>query len=253
MKIARLPSADIHWREDGDPDGTPVVFANSLGTELRLWDKVIDLLPETGLRLIRFDKRGHGLSSCPESPYSMDDLASDTQQLLDHLQIGSCVFVGLSIGGMIGQLLSHRQPERIKGLVLSNTGAKMGEAAMWQDRIARIRAGGIESLADAILERWFSEDFRQTAECLAWRHMLVRTPTEGYIGCCEAIAGADLTTARPGFACRCWVSAAARTSPAHRPWCAARRTSSPAAVTLKFPVRAICPASKSRMSLPAIS
>ncbi len=199
MKIARLPSADIHWRQDGDPDGTPVVFANSLGTELRLWDKVIDLLPETGLRLIRFDKRGHGLSSCPESPYSMDDLASDTQQLLDHLQIGSCVFVGLSIGGMIGQLLSHRQPERIKGLVLSNTGAKMGEAAMWQDRIARIRAGGIESLADAILERWFSEDFRQTAECLAWRHMLVRTPTEGYIGCCEAIAGADLTDSTSGL------------------------------------------------------
>jgi 3-oxoadipate enol-lactonase len=199
MKIARLPSADIHWREDGDPGGTPVVFANSLGTDLRLWDKVVDLLPETGLRLIRFDKRGHGLSSCPSGPYAMDALASDTEALLDHLQIGSCIFVGLSIGGMMGQLLAHRQPERIKGLVLSNTGSKMGEAAMWQDRIGRIREGGIEGLADAILERWFSEDFRRTAECLAWRHMLVRTPVEGYIGCCQAIAGTDLTNSTAGL------------------------------------------------------
>ncbi|TYC79756.1 3-oxoadipate enol-lactonase [Stappia sp. BW2] len=193
MKIASLPGADIHWREDGDPDGTPVVFANSLGTDLRLWDNVIDLLPETGLRLIRFDKRGHGLSSCPRGPYSMDALASDAEHLLDHLEIGSCMFVGLSIGGMIGQLLAHRQPKRIKGLVLSNTGAKMGEAAMWQDRISKIRVGGIECLADAILDRWFSADFRHTADCLAWRHMLVRTPVEGYLGCCEAIAGTDLT------------------------------------------------------------
>jgi 3-oxoadipate enol-lactonase len=193
MKIASLPGADIHWREDGDPDGTPVVFANSLGTDLQLWDNVIDLLPETGLRLIRFDKRGHGLSSCPRGPYSMDALASDAEHLFDHLEIGSCMFVGLSIGGMIGQLLAHRQPKRIKGLVLSNTGAKMGEAVMWQDRISKIRVGGIECLADAILDRWFSADFRHTADCLAWRHMLVRTPVEGYLGCCEAIAGTDLT------------------------------------------------------------
>jgi len=194
MKIARLSTADLNWREDGDPAGLPVVFANSLGTDLRLWDKVIDRLPETGFRLIRFDKRGHGLSSCPPSPYSMEDLVQDTEELLEAIGVESCVFVGLSIGGMIGQLLASRRPDLIKGLVLSNTGAKMGEAAMWQDRIERIRADGIEALADAILERWFSEGFRRTDECLAWRHMLTRTPAEGYIGCCEAIAGTDLVT-----------------------------------------------------------
>lgn len=193
MKIARLPNTDLHWREDGDPDGTPVVFANSLGTDLRLWDKVIDRLSGSRLRLIRFDKRGHGLSACPQGPYTMATLAEDTEQLLDHAGIQTCVFVGLSIGGMIGQLLASRQPDRISGLVLSNTGSKMGEAAMWQDRIDKIRAGGIDALADAILERWFSEDFRRTDECLGWRHMLTRTPVEGYIACCEAIAGADLS------------------------------------------------------------
>ncbi|MCX2724602.1 3-oxoadipate enol-lactonase [Roseibium salinum] len=193
MKIAKLSCVDLHWRDDGDPDGVPVVFANSLGTDLRLWDKVIDRLPAWGLRLIRFDKRGHGLSSCPASPYSLEDLAGDTEEFLEQIGVTSCLFVGLSIGGMIGQLLAARRPQLVKGLVLSNTGAKMGEAAMWQDRISRIRTGGIESLGDAILERWFSAGFRQSGEAIAWRNMLTRTPAEGYIGCCEAIAGTDLT------------------------------------------------------------
>lgn len=194
MKIARLTSADIHWREEGNPDGPAVVFANSLGTDLRLWDKVGELLPPDRFRLIRFDKRGHGLSSAPPSPYAMEDLVTDTEELLDHIGVESCIFVGLSIGGMIGQSLASRRPERVRGLVLSNTGAKMGEAAMWQERIAKIRDGGIECLAEPILERWFSKEFLGSDECAAWRHMLTRTPKDGYIGCCEAIAGTDLGT-----------------------------------------------------------
>ena len=199
MKIARLKSADIHWREDGDRMGPAVVFANSLGTDLRLWDKTVERLSGFGLRLIRFDKRGHGLSSCPKPPYSMDDLVDDAEQLLDHLRIDKCVFVGLSIGGMIAQALASRQPERFRGLVLADTAVKMGEATMWQERIAKIRAGGLESIADAVLERWFCEAFLQEPESLAWRHMLTRTPTEGYIGCCEAIAAANLTERTAGL------------------------------------------------------
>ncbi|MCV0428819.1 MAG: 3-oxoadipate enol-lactonase [Roseibium sp.] len=192
MKIARLRFADLHWREDGDPDGLPIVFANSLGTDLRLWDKLVCLLPHSDLRLIRFDKRGHGLSSCPTAPYSMDDLVSDTEEFLDKIGVTKCVFVGLSIGGMIGQLLADRKPQLVEGLVLSSTAVKMGQAEMWQDRIARIRSDGMDSVAEAVLERWFSKKFRQTDECLAWRHMLTRTPVEGYTGCCEAIAQTDL-------------------------------------------------------------
>ncbi len=193
MRIARLPSVDLNWREDGNPAGLPIVFANSLGTDLRLWDKVVYRLPASDYRLIRFDKRGHGLSSCPPAPYSMEELVEDTEQFLDLIGVESCIFVGLSMGGMIGQMLASRQPQRVKALVLSNTGAKMGEASMWQDRITRIREGGIESLADPIMERWFSKGFLETAECAAWRNMLTRTPVEGYIGCCAAIAGTDLT------------------------------------------------------------
>ncbi|WP_422374092.1 3-oxoadipate enol-lactonase [Roseibium sp.] len=193
MNIARLDGADIHWRADGDPTGATVVFANSLGTDLRLWDKVVNRVSGLGLHLVRFDKRGHGLSSCSPAPYSLEALVQDTEQLLDILEVRSCVFVGLSIGGMIGQLLASRQPERVKALVLSNTAVKMGEPAMWQSRILKIRANGMDSIADAVLERWFAERFRQSPESLGWRHMLTRTPAEGYIGCCEAIAAADLT------------------------------------------------------------
>jgi 3-oxoadipate enol-lactonase len=192
MRIAKVNNAALHWREDGDPEGRPVVFANSLGTDLRLWDGIVPLLPQ-GLRIIRFDKRGHGLSSCPAAPYDMETLVGDAEALLDHLGVRDCLFVGLSIGAMIAQGLAARRPDLVRAAVLSNTAAKMGTPGMWAERIARIEAGGIEALAEPILERWFSAAFRETDELEAWRNMLVRTPKAGYLGCCHALAGADLT------------------------------------------------------------
>lgn len=192
MRVLKANGVKLNWREDGDPAGLPVVFANSLGTDLRLWDQILPLLP-SGLRIIRFDKRGHGLSDCPPASYAMVDLIGDAEALLDGLGVTECIFVGLSIGGMIGQGLAARRPDLVRALVLSNTAAKMGEAAMWQTRIAAIRAGGIEALADAVMERWFSPAILARPELTAWRNMLTRTPVEGYVGCCHAIAGADLS------------------------------------------------------------
>lgn len=192
MPMLDLPDVRIHWREDGDPAGAPVVFANSLGTDLTLWDAVLPLLPE-GLRIIRFDKRGHGGSSVPASPYALDDLVGDAEALLDHLGVRDAVFVGLSLGGLIAQGLTSRRPDQVRALVLSNTAARMGTPAMWQDRIARIEAGGIASVAEPILERWFGPAFRASGAVAPWRAMLVGTPREGYLGCCHALAAADLT------------------------------------------------------------
>lgn len=192
MNVASLASVKLHWREDGDPSGPPVVFANSLGTDLRLWDKTVAALPR-GLRVIRFDKRGHGLSECPDGPYTMEALIADTEALMDHLGLHDCAFVGLSVGGMIGQGLAVKRPDLIKALVLSNTAAKMGDAAMWKARIEAIEAGGIPSHSDAIMQRWFAVGFRSSDECAAWRAMVERTPQAGYLGCCAAIAAADLS------------------------------------------------------------
>lgn len=193
MQIAELRDVKLNWREDGNPQGKVVVFSNSLGTDLRLWDQLIPLLPQE-LRYIRYDKRGHGLSSCPQAPYEMTELVEDTEQLLERLNIRSCLFVGLSIGGMIGQALATKRPDLIEALVLSNTAAKFGDASLWEERIATLKAGGIESLSEAILERWFAQEFCQHPEFEAWSNMLQRTPLEGYIGCCSAIAGTDLSS-----------------------------------------------------------
>ena len=193
MKIAQLADIDVHYREDGKPDGAPVVFANSLGTDLRLWDAVIPHLPK-GLRYIRYDKRGHGLTTCPPAPYSMGTLVADAERLLDHLNVRDAVFVGLSIGGMIAQGLAVKRMDQVRAMVLSNTAMKIGTPEMWQDRIDAVRAGGIEALQSSILERWFSTQFRGTPEIAIWKEMLTRQPAEGYIGCSAAISGTDFHT-----------------------------------------------------------
>lgn len=198
MRIAEFDDLRLHWREDGDPAGRPVVFANSLGTDLRLWDKIIPLLPQH-LRLIRWDKRGHGLSSCPNAPYSMGALIHDAERLLDYLKVRDCVFVGLSIGGMIAQGLAVKRLDQVRALVLSNTAARIGTADMWQDRIDQIRAHGLAPMADQILDRWFARDFRHEPEVEAWRNMLIRTPVEGYTGCAAAISRTDFYTPTSGL------------------------------------------------------
>ncbi len=198
MQMVDLGDVTLHYSDLGDPDGAPVVFGNSLGTDFRLWDKILPLLP-SGLRIIRYDKRGHGLSNCPPAPYSMGALITDAERLLDHLEVRDCVFVGLSIGGMIAQGLAVKRLDLVRAMVVSNSGAKIGTKEIWADRIKGARTGGIESLADAVMERWFSKPFRASTEMTGWRNMLTRTPAEGYIGCSAAISGTDFYTPTAGL------------------------------------------------------
>ena len=202
MKIFDAGDVRLHYRVDGPDDGPPVVFVNSLGTDLRLWDPILPLLPK-GLRIIRFDKRGHGLSTCPPAPYSMGALINDTEKLLDFLGVKACVFVGLSIGGMIAQGLAVKRLDLIRAMVLSNTGAKIGTPEIWADRIADVEKGGIECLANAVMERWFSKDFRATPELELWRNMLVRQEDAGYVGCSAAISNTDFFTPTSGLRLPC--------------------------------------------------
>ena len=198
MNIVDLGEVELHYRIDGDPNGAPVVFSNSLGTDLRLWDAILPHLP-AGLKIIRYDKRGHGLSSLPQAPYAMGALVGDVEKLLDHLEVKDSVFVGLSIGGMIAQGLAVKRMDLVRAVVLSNTGAKIGTTDLWQDRINMVTEQGIEALADAVMERWFSRDFRQTTELKLWRNMLVRQPDEGYVGCSAAISGTDFYSTTAGL------------------------------------------------------
>ncbi|RME14189.1 MAG: 3-oxoadipate enol-lactonase [Alphaproteobacteria bacterium] len=199
MQFAEIGDLVVHYAEQGPDDGPAVVFANALGTDLRIWDGVVAHLPP-GLRVVRYDMRGHGLTSCPDGPYYMGDLVADAGRLMDHLGLRDAVFVGLSIGGIVAQGLAAERLDLLRAVVLSNTAAKIGTEQMWQDRIALVREGGIEALADANLERWFARSTRAERPALVAgvRAMLTRQPREGYLGCMAAIGETDLveSTAR---------------------------------------------------------
>ncbi|MEO0912969.1 MAG: alpha/beta fold hydrolase, partial [Pseudomonadota bacterium] len=105
MAWADFGDVGLHWRSDGPVEGPALMFANSLGTDMRMWDPVLAHLP-AGLCILRYDMRGHGLSSCPPGPYAMGALVRDAERLLEHAGVKGCVFVGLSIGGMVAQGLA---------------------------------------------------------------------------------------------------------------------------------------------------
>ncbi|WP_102226473.1 3-oxoadipate enol-lactonase [Acidimangrovimonas sediminis] len=202
MHILDLGDIRLHIRDEGPRDGAPVVFSNGLGCDLRLWDKVVPLLPP-GLRLIRYDARGHGLSDCPPGPYGMGTLVRDAERLIEALGVRDTAFVGLSLGGMVAQGLAVKRLDLVRAMVLSNTAAKIATQGIWQQRIEAVRQGGIEALADAALERWFSRRFRQgastAAEVALVRNMLVRQPAEGYMATAAAISGTDFYTPTSGL------------------------------------------------------
>lgn len=183
----------LHAEVTGPEDGPPVVFANSLGTNMHLWDQVLPHLPD-GLRIIRYDKRGHGRSDVPSGPYTMGLLVSDAEAVCTTANAKDVLFVGLSVGGMIAQGLAVKRPDLVRAMVLSNTAAKIGNAKLWQDRIDAVRAHGMEGIADSVMQRWFGRDFYGTPPMAEWQAMLEAVSVEGYVGVCAAIAGTDFYT-----------------------------------------------------------
>jgi 3-oxoadipate enol-lactonase len=199
MSVLMRPWGHQHYRLRGSENGLPVLFLNSLGTDLRMWEGVVDRLPN--LRCIGMDKRGHGLSATPAAEWSLADLAQDALALLDHLGIDRAVLAGCSVGGMIAQKIAVGAPGRAAGLFLSNTAMQVGTEASWQARIDAVLAQGLSGFAPQIIERWFSPAFRASHEAKPWETMLMRGDDAGYIGTCRVLAAADLTAESPGISC----------------------------------------------------
>lgn len=194
MHFVRANGGVVHYADEGPRSGHPLVFINSLGTDFRIWDDMIAPLVRER-RVIRSDKRGHGLSSHAAQAGGIADFSSDLAALLDHLRTGPATIVGLSIGGLIAQELYRLRPDLIASLVLNDTGHKVGTDEFWNGRIAMVESGGIEAIADGVMQRWFTEDYRTKYPDMmgGWRAMLSRTPKEGYLAACRAISKADLT------------------------------------------------------------
>ena len=194
LNFIRNKDVVLHVGKAPQGKGQPIVFINSLGTDGRIWNEVTERLGPD-FACYTYDKRGHGLSDAPPAPYSLSQHVSDLGVVLDHFGLEAPVLCGLSVGGMIAQLFTAQSPERVRALILSNTAHIIGPPQMWHERIAAVRANGIESLADAVMQRWFSPGYRRDfpTELRGWRNMLVRTPVEGYVGTGAAIAAEDLT------------------------------------------------------------
>lgn len=194
MQSASINGVNIHYADEGDSSLPAMVFANSLGTDLRIWDDVASQLAGKW-RTIRYDKRGHGLSDVPAAPYSIADHVRDLSGLLDHLGITQAVMVGVSVGGLIGMGLASGSPGLVRALVICDSMPRIGPPSMWDERMAAVRKGGIAALSDGVMERWFPPKFRKDPNSgfSAYRNMLLRTSAEGYIGTCAALRDADYT------------------------------------------------------------
>ena len=189
----------IAWRSDGQPGNPPLLLANSLGTDLAMWDPQIEAWSKHHF-VIRFDMRGHGSSEAAPTGFGIDRLGRDVLGLLDHLEISRCDFAGLSLGGMVGQWLGVNAPQRLSRLVLANTSAFMGPPESWDARITAVRSGGMAAIAGAVVERWFTPAFRQSsAEPDVILQMLLATDPEGYCGACAAIRDMDQRTSVGGI------------------------------------------------------
>jgi 3-oxoadipate enol-lactonase len=157
---------------------------------------------ERRFHLIRYDVRGHGKTPAGPGPYTLDQLGGDLVRLLDELGLERVHFCGLSLGGQLGMWLATRHGGRVDRLVLCNTGARIGALETWTARMDAARAGGIAAVADAVLERWFTESFRgrQPGAVARARAMLQATSLGGYLGCCAALRDADERERLPGIA-----------------------------------------------------
>ncbi|WP_245424548.1 3-oxoadipate enol-lactonase [Sinorhizobium sp. BJ1] len=189
-----LPTHRLHYRIDGADTSAPwLVFCNSLGTDVHMWDPQIAELSQH-FRVLRYDCRGHGRSSAPPPPYALSDLGNDVIALLDALKIERAHFCGLSIGGLTGQWLGVNASHRFDRIAVCATAARIGTAESWMARIEAVKADGLASLIAATAERWFTPEFRTVEPGVVQKVLdsFVATTVDGYNGCCAALAGADL-------------------------------------------------------------
>jgi 3-oxoadipate enol-lactonase len=198
MRFTRANGLVVHYLVEGPEGLPPLVFINPLGCDLRVWSDVACIL-KPDFRVVLYDKRGHGLSESGPDHAEMADYARDLAALLEVLGVGRAAIVGMSIGGVIAQELCRQRPDLVAALVLCDTAAKIGTDESWDERIAAVERGGVESIAEAVLERWFTPDFRvrRGPEYAGVRAMLARTPEQGYLAACGALKRADLRPSAP--------------------------------------------------------
>jgi 3-oxoadipate enol-lactonase len=185
--------AEINYETFGDSTKPAIIFSNSLGTKFSMWQPQINFFKKAYF-IVCYDTRGHGASTAPKGPYSIEQLGTDVINLLDHLDIAKSSFCGISMGGITGQWLAIHHPERFNRVVVCNTAAKIGQEQAWNERAALVREQGLKPIAETAASRWFTEPFirSNTAIVESLSNDLSAGSPEGYASCCEALAKADV-------------------------------------------------------------
>ena len=196
MSFISIDGCTFHYRQDGRSDADVLLLAHSLGNDLAMWESQAAAFSRR-FRVLRYDSRGHGETSATPGPYSIEQLGHDVVALLQALKIGRVHFCGVSLGGMVGMWLAANAPELVGHLVLCNTSPKLGPPSRWDERIRAVESGGLATVADTLVERWFTRDFRQAFPAIVER-VIGRTLTmsaAGYIATCAAVRDMDQTGA----------------------------------------------------------
>ena len=192
MPFANVNGVRLFYRHEGQAEKPVVVFSHSIGTDHAMWaPQAADLLPH--FQILRYDTRGHGASDAPAGEYSVEMLARDALALAVSLGIGKFAWCGLSMGGAIGQWLAINAPDRLTKLVLANTSPQFTPRSNWENRINAVRQGGMASIANLALQRFFSSEtvLRDEPWVGSIKSVLLGTDAAGYLGCCAALRDFD--------------------------------------------------------------
>jgi len=193
---AKVNGTELNYEVSGKEGAPWLVFSHSLASNVRMWDPTVAAFQDR-YRILNYDMRGHGASAAPQGPYTLDMLADDVLGLMRELKIERCKYVGLSIGGMIGQMLALRNTGKFEKMVLADTGHNQPPEAIkqWEDRIKVATTQGMKALVPGTMERWFTPAFRETPQAKKIADIIAATPVAGYVGCGQAIMKLN-TTAR---------------------------------------------------------
>jgi len=193
---AKINGIEINYELHGKEGAPWLVLSHSLACTVRMWDPQLEAF-KGGWRILNYDMRGHGQTSAPATPYTLEMLADDVLGLVSSLKIKNAVYCGLSIGGMIGQTIALRGPGPFRAMVLADTTHAQPPEALkqWEDRIRIAQSQGMKALLDSTMERWFTPPFRNSPAAKKIADLILKTPVAGYVGCGRAIMGLN-TTAR---------------------------------------------------------
>ena len=193
---AKVNGTELYYELHGKEGAPWLIFSHSLACTVRMWDPQIAAFKDR-YRILAYDMRGHGQSAAPAGPYTLDMLADDVLALLRELKIDRACYIGLSIGGMIGQHLALKEPKRFEKMVLADTGHTQTPETIkqWEERIRIAQAQGMKPLVAGTMERWFTPAFRERPEAKRIAELIAATPVAGYVGCGQAIMKLN-TTAR---------------------------------------------------------